>query len=73
MQNERLINYLKSGRGITSKEAADMLGIQRLSGRIFDLKRMGLEIVEAWETSKNRYGDIVRYKRYFLRRPYAEN
>ena len=65
MQIERLINYLKSGKGITAK---DMLGIQRLSGRIFDLKRMGLDIVDAWETSKNRYGDDVRYKRYFLGR-----
>lgn len=73
MQNKRLIDYLKSGRGITAKEAADMLGIQRLSGRIFELKRMGYEIVEAWEKSKNRYGDEVRYKRYFLRSPYAEN
>ena len=66
-QTERIYRHLERGKGITSMEAINLYGITRLSAKIFDLKKAGYDIVDEWEESLNRYGDKVRYKRYFLR------
>ena len=43
-QNERLLRYLQTHVGITPDKAYSELGIYRLSGRIFDLRRDGNKI-----------------------------
>ncbi|MCK5609400.1 DNA-binding protein [Candidatus Pacearchaeota archaeon] len=43
-QNAQLLNYLKQGHSITQKEAVYAFGIYRLSGRIFDLRKLGHNI-----------------------------
>ena len=50
--------------GITSREAADELGIMRLSARIFELKRDGVNIIKERVSSQNRYGEKVFFDRY---------
>lgn len=66
-QNDRILMYLKDHKeGITSKDAFELFGITRLSGRIFDLRDMGYTISTIQESSKNRYGDTTTYARYKL-------
>lgn len=65
-QAEKIYKHMQKGKGITSMEAINLYGITRLSAKIYDLKHEGFNIVDEWETSLNRYGDKVRYKRYFL-------
>lgn len=66
-QNDRILAYLKNHKeGITSKDAFELFGITRLSGRIFDLRDMGYDIATEQESSKNRYGDTTTYARYKL-------
>ena len=66
-QNDRVLDYLKNHKdGITSKDAFELFGITRLSGRIFDLRDMGYSILTTQESSKNRYGDTTTYARYKL-------
>ncbi len=65
-QCSRILRYMKETGGITSWEAIKEFGCTRLSGRIYDLRRAGWRI--RWERvcGKNRYGETVKFKRYFL-------
>ena len=72
-QRQRIINYIKEFGSITSKEAYDDLGITQLATRIKELKEEGYEFKTKWENSKNRYGERVDFKRYYLADMIAEN
>lgn len=67
-QKDRVLDYLKTHQGITQKEASDHLGCLRLSERIRELAGLGYIVEKTWETSVNRYGDRVRYMRYFVKK-----
>lgn len=43
-QTERILEYLQTGKELTSLEALRLFGCFRLSARIFDLREMGYEI-----------------------------
>ena len=40
-QTEKVFNFLKSGKTLTSAQAENKWGVQRLSARIFDLREEG--------------------------------
>jgi hypothetical protein len=63
----RCYEYLLQNKGITSQEAIKYLGDTRLSATIFNLRNKGFKIKDIWETDVNRYGEDVRYKKYFLK------
>jgi len=63
-QHKRIMDYMIMHGGITSREAADELGIMRLSARIFELKRDGVNIIKERVSSQNRYGEKVFFDRY---------
>lgn len=65
-QKERIINYIKEFGSITSLDAYRDLGITQLGARIDGLKKDGYIFKTEWESGKNRYGDKIDYKRYFL-------
>ena len=44
-QNRSILEYLQSGRGITSLEAIRKFRCTRLSARIYDLRKMGHRII----------------------------
>jgi len=66
-QNMMILEHLKKHKGITSAEAMALFGCTRLSGRIFELKRMGHKIVGVMEHGHNRYGAPISWKRYSLK------
>lgn len=70
-QKERIIQYINDFGSITTKEAFNDLGVSRLSARIADLKDEGYEFTDEWESSKNRYGETVTYKRFSFRKEQA--
>lgn len=63
---DRVLDYMRRKGSISQKEAADAFGCERLSGRIYDLKRMGYRIVTTFDTKPNRFGDMTRFARYYL-------
>lgn len=63
-QCERIIQYIRERGGITTAQAFSDLGITRLSGRIFDLRRKGIPITTESKVGKNRYGEKVRFTEY---------
>ena len=65
-QCERILDYMKQHGGITAAEAFHYCGSTRLSARIFDLRRQGYDIRNESVTSKNRFGEKVRFDRYVL-------
>lgn len=67
-QCERIIDYIKTFGSITTLDAFKDLGITRLASRIHDLTEDGFEFEREMITSRNRYGELVHYKRYSLKR-----
>ena len=66
-QTERILKYINDFGSITSLQAMQDLGVMRLASRITDLKQAGYEIDSEYVHSKNRYGEPMKYKRYFLK------
>lgn len=66
-QKERLIRYLKEEGSVTALEAVRELGILQLSARLCELIDDGYDFDSKVESSLNRYGEKVWYKRYSLK------
>jgi hypothetical protein len=65
-QCKRILRYMQVFGSISTREAFNDLGVTRLASRIHDLKEQGIAISGKMETTKNRYGESVSYKRYRL-------
>ena len=65
-QQQRILQYMQDFGSISPMEAFRDLGITKLATRISELSRNGLVITRQMETSKNRYGEPVRFMRYRL-------
>ena len=55
-QSMQILSYMKEHGSITSLEAIRSIGCTRLSGRIFDLKKMGYPISKTMEEVPTRDG-----------------
>lgn len=66
-QTDIILIHLKEHNGITSWEAIKEYGCTRLSARIHELRKRGIEIINKNTYSRNRYGQNVRYVRYCLK------
>lgn len=62
---ERVLNYMKEFGSITTFNAFIDLGCTRLSEYIRQI-RLEHKVKDEWETTINRYGESVKYKRYWL-------
>ena len=66
-QTERILKYIDDFGSITQAQAFMDLGVMRLASRINDLKKAGYAIGDEYVSSKNRYGETVYYKKYYLK------
>ena len=64
-QQTRVLRYMQDYGSITSLEAFRDLGITRLSGVIFDLRKTHVIKLKT-ESSRNRYGEKTSYSRYYI-------
>lgn len=65
-QTERIVDYIKEFGSISPMEAFNALGITKLATRVSELAKDGVVLERAMMESQNRYGDKVRYMRYWL-------
>lgn len=65
-QTERVLRYIKQFGSITSLQAMTDLGVMRLASRITDLKQSGYDIQSRYIHSKNRYGEPIKFKEYYI-------
>ena len=62
---QRILDYMNDFGSITTLDAFKDLGCSRLSEYIRRI-RLEYNVEDTWETSTNRYGDKVQFKRYYL-------
>ena len=65
-QKQQLIKYLQDNFSITTLECMQKLMILDLQGIIRDLKDDGHRIESFYISRKNMYGDVKKFKRYYL-------
>jgi len=63
---QRVYEYMERYGSISSLEAFRDLGVTRLSAIIFNLRKLYV-IGDEWDEVPNRWGDKVRFKRYFIK------
>ena len=64
---ERIKKYLQENKSITDNEARDLLGCNRLSEYVRQLrKNENWNIKSNWQKGKNRYGEKTHYVKYEL-------
>lgn len=65
-QNYDLLRYLMRHNSIMPNEAWDMLGIYRLSGRVYDLRKRGVDILTLRCEVIDRRGEPKTVAKYVL-------
>lgn len=66
-QCDKILKHLKTHKkGITPAQAYDKYGCMRLSGRIFDLRRMGYSIKSEKIAVRDRDGETKHVAQYTL-------
>ncbi len=65
-QCDRVEQYIKDFGRITQFEAMKDLGVIRLASRISEMRKRGMLIGSEMQKGKNRYGEDIHYKKYFL-------
>ena len=65
-QRMKVLRFLREVGPITPLDAIKEFGIMRLAARIWELRKEGYKIVKTTATSKNRFGEEVRFARYTL-------
>lgn len=63
---KRVFDYITDFESITSLQACFDIGETRLSARIWELKKKGVNITYRWTSVKNRYGESRQVKEYFI-------
>ncbi len=65
-QCDRVLRHLREVGTLTGAQAMQSYGIAHLASRISELRAAGVNIIGTTETTKNRYGETVRYMVYRL-------
>lgn len=65
-QDKIVLWHMTKHKYITSFEAFSLYGITRLSAKIYNLRQDGWKIGLVWETGTNRYGNPVKWGKYYI-------
>ena len=65
-QTTDIIKRIRDKGSITTKEAADEFGCYRLSGRIYDMRKAGINVQSEMVTVPRRDGTLTRVARYTI-------
>ena len=65
-QHDRIMKYMEEHGSISASEALYALSCGRLSARIHELRKSGIDIRGDYVTSKNQFGEPVSFKRYYI-------
>ena len=66
-KTKAVLQWLKTGAGISSMEAIKQFGATRLSSHIFNLRKAGYDIETVKCEGTDRFGNKVQFARYYLR------
>jgi hypothetical protein len=66
-QRKEVLNHLQTKGSITSVEAIQNYGATRLSSIIFDLRKLGYNVITEMTDGYTRYGEHCQYATYRLK------
>ena len=66
-QRAKILAYCAEHGSITIREAFEKLHINSPSKRISEMRNCGYDVQSIEETRTNDSGEVVRYKRYFIK------
>lgn len=66
-KTQAVLEWLQTNASISSMEAIQSFGATRLSAIIFNLKRKGYNIETVMCEGTDRFGNRMRFARYYLR------
>lgn len=66
-QQQAVLDWLKTGTGISSMDAFKALGVTRLSAVVFNLRKKGYNIESEEIEVTTRFGNKVKIARYYLK------
>ena len=64
VQQKLILDYIAAFGSISPMEAFNDLGITKLATRISEMKMIGIQFGQGYESRENRFGKSVRYMRY---------
>ena len=67
LQSKRVLQYMVLVQPINPLLSWKEVGVYRLAARIHDLRQLGFPILDRWKKLKNKYGEPVRVKEYFIK------
>ena len=65
-QHILILDFIRKYGTLTPYQAFECLGITKLATRISELRAKNVEIKDVWVEDYNRYGQKVRYKKYYI-------
>lgn len=72
-KTQAVLDWLKTHASISSVEAIQNFGATRLSAIIFNLRKRGHVIDTVWCEGTDRFGNHMRFARYYLRDSKSED
>lgn len=72
-KTKAVLQWLKTGAGISSMEAVKQFGATRLSAIIFKLRQRGYNIETVMVDGRDRFDNPMRFARYYLRDSPVDN
>lgn len=72
-KTQAVLQWLQTGSSISSMEAIQNFGATRLSAIIFNLRRKGYNIEAVTCEGTDRFGNPMRFARYYLRESDGNN
>lgn len=72
-KTQAVLDWLQTHASISSMEAINNFGATRLSAIIFNLKRKGHNIETVMCEGRDRFGNQMRFARYYLRDSTSED
>lgn len=64
-QHDKILNYLDTHDSITPMDAFSSLRITKLSTRISEMRKLGINFGQELQTKVNDNGETVRFMRYW--------
>lgn len=72
-KTQAVLDWLQTHASISSMEAIENFGATRLSAIIFNLKRKGYNIETVMVEGRDRFGNPMRFARYYLRNSHVDS
>lgn len=63
-QQRQILDCIACFGSITPMDAFRIIGVTKLSTRVSEMRAMGIQFNQTYESGVNRYGKKVRYMRY---------